>query len=136
MDPIKCMAAVDIGARDPRTLFERAGGKGNPAEVERTKREQTARTTAERIEALRHTLFSDSERNTVTIEDLTNGLDAVQLLISAHERADVRLVLGILRVAIGNRWGDVVNAGVHCFEPPVAASIQELWNLTTSRAAA
>jgi hypothetical protein len=129
-----------ISANDTRrsglTIVDRAAMNVDRAAVKRHEREQAARATAERIKVLRHIVFRNAARGNREIEDLTNEPDAARLLIRASVSADGFAVLGILRVAIDNRWGDVVNAGIRYFgEHPVAERIQELWNLTTGRSA-
>lgn len=99
--------------------------------VERAKQAEAARRTVERIAELRHIVFRNATRSHRGIEALTNEPAAARLLISASRSADSRLVLGILQVAMDNRWGDVVKAGTRYFrEHPVAARIRELWDLT------
>jgi hypothetical protein len=106
------------------------------AAVEAMRRNEAARAVAERIEVLRHIVFHNAARGNREIEDLTQEPEAARLLIRASASADGRMVLGILRVAIDNRWGDVVKAGARHFgEHPVAERIHELWTLTKDRAA-
>jgi hypothetical protein len=116
--------------------MERAARNVDHAAVKAMRRNEAARTTTERIEALRHIVFHNATRGNRHIEALTNEPAAARLLILASESADGPMVLGILRVAIDNRWGDVVKAGARHFgEHPVAERIHELWSLTTGRSA-
>lgn len=69
--------------------------------------------------------------------DIADESAAARYLICASQSADGFAVLAILQIAIDHRWSDVVQAGIRHFgEHPVAARIQELWNLTTGRTAA
>jgi hypothetical protein len=125
-----------ISARDRLTLVDRAARNVDHAAVERMRQDQATRVTTERIKVLRHIVFRNAARGNREIEDITNEPEAARLLIQASVSADGFAVLGILRVAIDNRWGDVANAGIRYFgEHPVAGRIQELWNLTTGRSA-
>ncbi|MDF3342098.1 hypothetical protein P3H80_32075 [Mycolicibacterium septicum] len=47
-------------------------------------------------------------------------------------RGDNRLQVEILRVAVDNRWGSVVNAFINYWagEHPIGDTVEELWNLT------
>lgn len=100
------------------------------AAVERAEEARAARETAERIATLRHNIFRNAE-NSRNVDALTNESAAARLLISASDQALSFLVLGILRVAIDNRWSAVVRAGIKHFDDhPTAAAIQELWDLT------
>lgn len=115
------------------TIFERAARKIDWEAVEATRRSEAERRTAERIAQLRHIVFRNAANNR-DIDDLENEADAARLLIRASSQADGFAVLGILRVAIEKRWKEVVRAGIRHFdEHPVAARIQELWNLTADR---
>ncbi|WP_156744481.1 hypothetical protein [Mycobacterium sp. E740] len=115
------------------TLVERAATNIDHAAIEAQRRYQAARATVERVAALRHTVFRNAVRNR-DIEDLKNEANAARLLIRASQSADGFAILGILRVAIDNRWGDVVRAGIHYFgEHPVAGRLPELWSLTADR---
>ncbi|KWX19723.1 hypothetical protein AFM11_34335 [Mycolicibacterium wolinskyi] len=130
---------VTINARDGLTILDRAARNVNHAAVEAHRRDEAARATSERINVLRHIVFRNSTRGHRSVAALTSEPAAARLLVSASNSADGFLVLAIVRVAIDNRWGDVVNAGVRYFEAfeehPIAARIQELWNLTTGRSA-
>ena len=117
-------------------IVDRVAKRVDWADIERRRRDEAARATADRIAELRHIVFRNAARGNREIEDLTNEPDAARLLIRASGSADGFAVLAILRVAIDNRWGDVVKAGIRHFgEHPVAGRTQELWNLTTGRAA-
>ncbi|MCV7087365.1 hypothetical protein [Mycolicibacter hiberniae] len=117
------------------TIFERAAMNIDREAVEATRRSEAKRRTAERVAQLRHIVMRNAGHNR-DIEDLKNEADAARLLICASNNADGFAVLGILRVAIDERWRDVVQAGIRHFdEHPVAAHIQELWNLTADRPA-
>lgn len=118
------------------TIVDRAAKRVDWADVERRRRDEAARATADRIAELRHIVFSNAARGNRQIEALTTEADAARLLIAAGNSFDGFLVLAIVRVAIDNRWSDVVKAGVRYFgEHPVAARIHELWNLTADRSA-
>lgn len=115
------------------TIFERAARNIDWEAVEATRRSEAERRTAERIAQLRHIVFRNAAHNR-DIDDLKSEADAARLLIRASNQADGFAVLGILRVAIDRRWKEVVRAGIRHFdEHPVAARIQELWNLTADR---
>jgi hypothetical protein len=119
------------------TILERCTASVDRAAVERAEKERVARETAERIATLRHIVFRNAALGRLDIEGLTNEPAAARLLTSAGNNADGLAVLGILRVAIDHRWDQVVQAGVRYFgEHPVAARIQDLWNLTTGRGSA
>jgi hypothetical protein len=113
------------------TLPERAARNVDWATVEAARRNQAERRTVERIAELRHIVFRNATRGNGDVAALTNEPAAARLLTSAGNSADGFQVLAIVQVAIDNRWGDVVKAGARYFgEHPVAARIQELWNLT------
>ena len=124
-------------ARDGLTIVERAVRNVDWADVERRHRDEAARATTQRIAQLRHIVFRNAARGRRDIEDIANEPAAARYLICASQSADGFAVLAILQVAIDHRWGDVVQAGIRYFgEHPVAARIQELWNLTAGRTAA
>lgn len=132
----RCSAVVTISTRDGLTILERAAKSVDRAAQARAKKAEDARVATERTKVLRHIVFRNSARGRRDIEGLTNEVDAARLLASASDQADGFAVLGILRVAIDHRWHRVVQAGIRYFGGhPVAARIQELWNLTTGRAA-
>jgi hypothetical protein len=113
------------------TVVERAAMNVDPVAVERMIRDEAAQATAERIAVLRHIVFRTAARGRRDIEALTTEPEAARLLVSASDEADGFAVLGFLRVAIDNRWHQVVRAGIRHFgEHPVADRIQELWDLT------
>ncbi len=104
------------------------------AEVERRRRDEAARSTAERVAQLRRIVFRNATRGNRRIEAVRTESDAARLLTSAGNNADGFQVLAIVQMGIDSRWGEVVKAGVRYFgEHPVATRIQELWNLTTDR---
>ncbi|WP_163713131.1 hypothetical protein [Mycobacterium timonense] len=120
-----------ISARDGLTMAERVAKSVDPAAVEAMHRDEAARANEERIKVLRHIVFRNAARGRCDIEGLRNEADAARLLVSVGDQADGFAVLGILRVAIDNRWRQVVKAGIRYFgEHPVAARIQELWDIT------
>lgn len=127
-----------ISAKDTwlgMSLMERVARNIDHAAIEAQRRHEAARATAQRIAHLRHIVFRNAAHNR-DIEDLKNEADAARLLIRASQSADGFAVLGILRVAIDQRWRDVIRAGIRYFdEHPVATHIQELWHLTTDRSA-
>lgn len=128
-----------ISAYDGLTMAERVAKSIDPAAIEAMRRDEAARANAERIQDLRHIVFRNAARGRRNIEDLTNQADAASLLVAVGNQADGFAVLGILRIAIEKRWSQVVKAGIRYFgEHPVAARIQELWDLTltTDRRAA
>lgn len=117
-------------------LVDRATKRVDWAAVERQRRVDAARVKTERIAELRHIVFHNAARGVRDIESLASESDAAHMLISASNQALGFYVLAIVRVAVDNRWHQVVRAGIRYFgEHPVAARIQELWNLTTDRAA-
>ncbi len=127
-----------ISANDTRrsglTIVDLAAMNVDHAAVKRHEREQAARATAERTKVLRHIVFRNAARSNREIEALSTEADAARLLISAGNNADGFQVLAIVQVAVDSRWSEVVKAGVRYFgEHPVAARIQELWDLTTDR---
>ncbi|MGV0740328.1 hypothetical protein ABQF35_28615 [Mycobacterium syngnathidarum] len=114
------------------SIVEWAARNVDHAVIEANRQDEAARATTERIKSLRHIVFRDAVRGNREIEALRNEPAAARLIIRASESADHRAVLGILQVAIDNRWSDVVKGGTRYFgESPIAALIQELWNLTT-----
>ncbi len=116
------------------TLVERAARNVDHAAVEARCRAEAEHATVERIKTLRRILFHDAPRSDRLIDDLTTEASAVQLLRQAHDQAHDRLVLGIVEVAIDERWGDVVKAGTRHFgSDRTAALVEELWTLTTGR---
>jgi hypothetical protein len=117
------------------TIVERCAMNVDPAAVERDRRERAARATADRIAVLRRIVFRNAAHDR-DVEALTDEAGAARLLTAAHNNANGFLVLGILRVAVDNRWNQVVQAGVRHFgDHPVSDRIQELWELTTGRSA-
>ena len=116
-------------------IVERVAKKIDRAAVQRMQLMEAARATEERIAVLRHIAFRNATYGR-DVEALRNEAEAARLLISASNDAHSFLVLGILRVAIDNRWNQVVQAGIRHFgEHPVSDRIQELWDLTTGRSA-
>jgi hypothetical protein len=114
------------------TIIDRAkkNYRVDPATAQRIKRDRVARETAERIAVLRRIVFRNAARNR-DVAALRSEPDAARLLASASNQADSFLVLAILHTAIDNRWNHVVRAGIRYFgDHPVAARVQELWDLT------
>lgn len=88
-------------------------------------RERAKRAAEERIGHLRRMLFEGANR--VTAYGLTDEAAAAAALIRAHNCADSLLVLGVLRVAIDNRWDEVVRAGIRHFgEDVIATHLREI----------
>lgn len=116
--------------------------KVDRAAVEHAERNRAARANAERIQELRGIVFRNAAHDH-DVDALTNQAAAARMLASARSTEDNFLILGIVRVAIDNRWHQVVQAGIRHFQKhrhfsdhPVSARIQELWDLTTGRGAA
>ncbi len=102
------------------------------AAVERNERIRAARAAEERQKFLYSRLFQH-----VTPNRDVAGLRTEGQANDMYRRApggDTPLQLQILRVAIDNRWGSVVNAFIKTWagEHPIANTVQELWNLTVS----
>lgn len=107
------------------------------AAVKRAKQDRAARATAERITFLYSCLFG----NVVPGRDvaaLRTENTAREMLATAVGSANNLRQVEILRVAVDNRWASVIEAFIKVWdgEHPIAATVQELWNLTTGRASA
>jgi hypothetical protein len=101
------------------------------AAVQRGEQERAARVTEERIDALYSRLFRGVVPN-LAVAALRTENAALDLFRSADSNL---LQVEILRVAVDNRWTFVVEAFIKVWdgEHPIAATVQELWNLTTGR---
>lgn len=104
------------------------------ATVKRAKQDQAARTTAERITFLYSRLF----RNVAPGRDvaaLRTENAAREMLTTALGSANNLRQVEILRVAVDNRWTSVIEAFIKVWDGdhPIAATVQELWTLTTGR---
>lgn len=119
------------------TIVERVARNVDRAAVERAEQVHAARTTAERITFLHSRLFG----NVVPGGDvaaLRTENAAREMLTTALDSANNLRQVEILRVAVDNRWASVVEAFIKVWdgEHPIAATVQELWTLTSRRAPA
>ncbi|MEE2853506.1 MAG: hypothetical protein VX424_12755 [Actinomycetota bacterium] len=107
--------------------------KVDRAAVERMTKERTAQATAERIAFLYSRLFGNVAPGR-DVEDLRTENEAREMFTTALGSADNLRQVEILRVAVDNRWANVVNAFIKAWdgEHPISAAAQELWNLTTT----
>ena len=120
------------------TLVERAAKRVDWAAVEAQRRDEAARASVDRINVLRDKVFADAARYAAGLNEtaLRNERSAAELLLSASQQGNSRLVLAIVYAAIDKRWEEIVRAGIcHFGDQPVAHRIEELWNLTADRAA-
>lgn len=122
------------GALPSMTVVERCMAKVDHAAVKRAEQDRAAQATAERIKFLYSRLFGRVVPNRVVAALHTENA-ARELLQSADSNL---IQVEILRVAVDNRWASVVEAFIKVWdgEHPIAATAQELWNLTTGRASA
>lgn len=120
-----------------RSILERVRAGVDPAEVERAERKRNARVNAERRDFLYGRLFQNVTLSG-DVARLRTEDAARELLRRAVENADNLRQVEILRVAIDNRWGTVVQAFIKVWdgEHPISDTVQELWHLTTGRASA
>jgi len=116
------------------TVVERCMAKVDHEAVKRAEQDRAAQATAERIKFLYSRLFGKVVHNRVAAALHTENA-ARELLQSADSNL---MQVEILRVAVDNRWASVVEAFVKVWDGkhPIAATVQELWNLTTGRAPA
>ncbi|WP_133057954.1 hypothetical protein [Mycolicibacterium vulneris] len=118
-------------------LVKRVAMNVDRAAVQRAEQERAAQATAERIAFLYGRLFGN-----VSLGSIAAGLRAedaaLQAFGGAVDQANNLLQVEILRVAIDKRWTSVVKAFIKIYdgEHPIAATVQELWNLTNRRAPA
>jgi hypothetical protein len=106
------------------------------AAVERAKKAEDARAAVERRDFLYGRLFGGGGGGR-DVAALRSEHEAQELFSRALSNFDNRLQVQVLRVAVDNRWPSVVSAFIKVWagEHPIADTVQELWTLTTGRAA-
>lgn len=118
-------------------MLDRVKAKIDPAAVRRIEQERAAQATAERIKFLYGRLFGHVSRGSI-VTGLRTEDAALKAFGGAVDQANNLLQVEILRVAVDKRWASVVKAFIKVWdgEHPIAATVQELWNLTNRRAPA
>jgi hypothetical protein len=118
-------------------LVERVAMNVDRAAVQRDEQERAAQATAERVKFLYGRLFGHVSRGS-GVAALRTEDAALKAFGGAVDQANNLLQVEILRVAVDNRWASVVQAFIKVWdgEHPIAATVEELWNLTSRRAPA
>jgi hypothetical protein len=118
-------------------LVERVVRKVDRAAVKRAEQEEIARTNAERREFLYDQLFRNVSPGRDVLSLLTES--TAQELFARALYVDVQQQIAILQVAVDHRWSSIVTAFIKHWagdpQHPIADTVQELWNLTTTRSA-